>query len=70
VIDLLAGSFFGSAGLAALIEAQQRAGAHCQIRLVASGPVTIRPLQATGLAAVFVICASRTEALDPPPAPA
>jgi anti-sigma B factor antagonist len=50
VIDLLAVSFFGSAGLAVLIDAQQRAGAQTEIRLVASGPVTVRPLQATGLA--------------------
>jgi anti-sigma B factor antagonist len=68
VIDLLAVSFFGSAGLAVLIEAQQQASTHSEIRLVASGPVTVRPLQATGLAAVFVTCGSQTEALDPPPA--
>jgi anti-sigma B factor antagonist len=65
VIDLLAVTFLGSAGLAVLVEAQRRAGAWSEIRLVASGPVTVRPLRAIGLADAFPIFDSRAAALNP-----
>jgi anti-sigma B factor antagonist len=63
VIDLLAVGFLGSAGLALLLEAQYRAAGRSEIRLVAKGSVTLRPLEATGLATAFQIFDTRQEAL-------
>jgi anti-sigma B factor antagonist len=49
VIDLSAVSFFGSSGLAVLVEAREAAGERTGLRVVAAGYETLRPLQVTGL---------------------
>jgi anti-sigma B factor antagonist len=67
VIDLLAVSFLGSAGLALLVEAQQVAGQHTVLRVVAAGPVTLHPLQVTGLDRQFSVHATRDDALAAAP---
>jgi anti-sigma B factor antagonist len=68
VIDLLAVSFLGSAGLALLVEAQQVAGLqHTMLRVVAAGPVTLHPLQVTGLDRQFSVHATRDDALAAAP---
>ena len=55
IVDLTKVGFLGSAGLAALIEARQRAGTRTQLRIVASARSTLRPLQVTGLHTQFSI---------------
>ena len=63
VIDLLAVTFLGSSGLAVLLETQQLAGDHTQLRVVATQPVVLRPLHVTGLTGLFVLCDSQQDAL-------
>ena len=55
VLDLREVRFLGSAGLAVLVETKKSAGA-CDVvlRLIATRPVT-RPLEVTGLVAMFTI---------------
>jgi anti-anti-sigma factor len=63
VLDLRAVSFFGSSGLALLLETQQLAGEHTRLRIVAHGPTALRPLHVTGLDRQFDLYASREDAL-------
>jgi anti-sigma B factor antagonist len=63
VVDLLAVNFFGSSGLALLLETQQLAGEHTRLRVVADGPTTRRPLQLTGLDQQFALYPTREDAL-------
>lgn len=64
VIDLLGVGFIGSAGLAVLVEAQQRATEHTRLRVVAAGSVTLRPLQITGLDVALEVYPTRAAALN------
>jgi anti-anti-sigma factor len=66
VIDLAAVTFFGSSGLAVLAHAQCAAGDQIQLRVVAAGPVTRRPLQVTGLDRELAIHPTRQAALATP----
>jgi anti-anti-sigma factor len=49
VIDLTDVRFFSSAGLAVLALAHREADDHTQLRVVASDPAVMRPLELTGL---------------------
>jgi anti-anti-sigma factor len=49
IVDLSGVRFLGSAGLSVLIGAYDQAGTQTRIRVVASNPVTLRPLEVTGL---------------------
>jgi anti-sigma B factor antagonist len=54
LVDLRPVSFLGSSGLTALIAIAHRcAEQRVELRLVADGPTVTRPLEITGLAAVF-----------------
>ena len=63
VLDLSAVRFLGSSGLAILIEAQQLAGDHTRLRVVADAPATLRPLQVTGLDQQLALYPTRDDAL-------
>ena len=54
VLDMLAVTFLGEAGLALLVEAAQRAGPDTSLRLVA-GAAILRKLQVTGLDGYFSV---------------
>ncbi|MGH3951810.1 MAG: STAS domain-containing protein [Pseudonocardiaceae bacterium] len=64
VVDLTDVRFLGSAGLAALIGAQRKAGKQIGFRVVAAGTATSRPLHVTGLDQQFVVYPSREQALN------
>ena len=66
VMDLSAVRFFGSIGLAILVEAQQQAGQQTAIRLVVTTPVTRLPLEVTGLSNAFALYDSLREAVNRP----
>jgi anti-sigma B factor antagonist len=72
VVDLTGIGFFGSVGLARLIEAHQHAiGKHVRLRIVATSRTVLRPLEITGLTGTFDIRQDITTALAPsPPDPA
>lgn len=63
ILDLLGVRFFGSSGLALLLETQQLAGDHVQLRIVTEGPTIRRPLQVTGLDQQFTLHLTREDAL-------
>lgn len=63
VLDLLAVRFLGSSGIALLLETQQLAGENTQLRIVADGPTTRRPLHVTGLDEQFALYLTREDAL-------
>src|ERR1700716_1449899 len=63
VIDLLAVTFLGVSGLAALIEARQGAGERTRLRVVAAGPAT-RLLRLTGMDRHLSLCPTLADALD------
>ena len=63
VIDLRQVTFFASAGLAILVEADQRAADDMRIRVVAAGSATLLPLRATGLDQPFEVYTTRGDAL-------
>jgi anti-sigma B factor antagonist len=64
LVDLQNVGFLGSTGLAELTAAQDAATSHgTQLRLVATGHAVLRPLQVTGLDALFQIFDSVDEAL-------
>jgi anti-anti-sigma regulatory factor len=65
VVDLLGTSFFGASGLAALIEAQHRAGDLTRLRIAAPGRVT-RQLRLIGVDRRLACYPTRDEALAPP----
>ena len=63
VVDLGGVRFLGSAGLEALVLGQQRAAkAGVEFVVVAAARAALRPLEATGLDAVFTIVGSVDEA--------
>ncbi len=65
VIDLSTVTFIGSAGLAAVIKAQEWARAHdVELRLVASTHVVLRPLEVTGLTSSLPVLRSVEDALS------
>jgi anti-sigma B factor antagonist len=64
VVDMDEVEYLDSAGLNALVDAQERLDGRSELRVVASHRVTLRPLQLTGLDQVLTICASRDEALS------
>jgi anti-anti-sigma factor len=69
VIDLCNVVFLGSAGLAALVQSQERASATGQRwALVATGSVVLRPLEATGLLTILNPYPSVDEAISAFPA--
>lgn len=70
VVDLTGVAFFGSAGLTALLTAQKHAD-HRQLplRIVAPGPTTRRPIEATGLAATLELHPDLPSALRAGPQP-
>ncbi|NKE60372.1 STAS domain-containing protein [Lentzea sp. PSKA42] len=64
VIDLLAVSFFGSAGIQVLLDARARAERHqLTLMLVSAHPVVSRPLEVTAVAQLFQIYPTLPEAL-------
>ncbi|HEV2782279.1 MAG TPA: STAS domain-containing protein [Actinophytocola sp.] len=63
VIDLAAVHFFGSSGLAVLVDAQQESDAQTQLRIVASRADVLRPLQVTGLDKALALYATREDAV-------
>jgi anti-sigma B factor antagonist len=64
VIDLSGVEFLGSAGLGVLIEASQNAQeAATTLRIVATTPRVLRPLEISGLLDVLPVCRSLSEAL-------
>ncbi|HET9139174.1 STAS domain-containing protein [Actinophytocola sp.] len=65
VVDLSAVQFMSSAGISVLLETHQRAGPHTALRIVASSPPTLRPLQVTGLDTTLDLYPSRPAALAP-----
>lgn len=66
VVDLSDVEFLASPGLAALVGAHQKASEGTQLRLVAEGNATFRPLQLTGLDEEIPVYRSRADALSPP----
>jgi anti-anti-sigma factor len=65
IVDLGGVRFLGSAGLEALVVGQQRAKEHgVDFLLVAESRAALRPIQATGLDAVFTIVGSTSEAVE------
>jgi anti-sigma B factor antagonist len=62
VVDLTGVSFFGSSGLAVLVEFRQVAGSRTELRVVATGP-SLRALQVTGLSDVFAVHPTLEDAL-------
>jgi anti-anti-sigma factor len=63
VADLTDVTFFASAGMAVLVNAQQQAGAHTRFCVVAPGRSARRPLELTGLTGVIAVYSSREDAL-------
>lgn len=62
VVDLSKVEFMASAGMNVLLTAHEAAGS-TQLRVVATGNVTLRPLQITGLTDYLAVFASLDEAL-------
>lgn len=58
VLELSQVGFFASAGLNALVAAQQQAGADTAVRLVATHRAVVRPLEVTGLTGTIPIASS------------
>ncbi|HEV2779984.1 MAG TPA: anti-sigma factor antagonist [Actinophytocola sp.] len=66
VADLTGVSFLGSAGLSVLLDIDERCrNRHTPLRVVATSPGTVRPLQVTGLDRVLNVVASLTEVPRP-----
>ncbi|MFF5987153.1 STAS domain-containing protein [Prauserella flavalba] len=63
VIDLTGVTFLASAGMAALVSAQQAAGENTTVRVVATGRATARSLQVVGLDEQLPIHPTLDEAL-------
>lgn len=55
VIDLTDTTFFASCGMSTLVETQDQLSSEVPLIVVADGPVTRRPLELVGLAAVLTI---------------
>jgi anti-anti-sigma factor len=63
VADLTDVTFFASAGLAVLVNAQEQAGARTRFCVVAPARAVRRPLELTGLTGVIAVYGSREDAL-------
>jgi anti-sigma B factor antagonist len=63
VVDLSKVEFMASAGMNVLAAASQAAGSTTQLRIVASGNVTFRPLRITGLTEHLAVFKSLDDAL-------
>jgi len=64
VADLSKVEFFASAGIAALVDAHQKAGESVEFRVVAAGSVTLRVLELTGVTGELAVFATREDALS------
>jgi anti-anti-sigma factor len=64
VVDLTAVRFIASAGMSALVGAYDQAGDRTQVRVVASHPATLRPLEVTGLLTAISVHATVQSALE------
>jgi anti-anti-sigma factor len=64
VVDLTEVGFLASAGMSVLVAAHNQAGEHTNMRLVASGSATFRPMELTGLAQALAIYPTLRDALD------
>jgi anti-sigma B factor antagonist len=64
VVDLTGVGFLASAGMSVLVAAHNMAGETTDMRLVASGSATLRPMELTGLAKALQIHPTLNEALD------
>ncbi|MGV9363662.1 STAS domain-containing protein [Amycolatopsis sp. NPDC003731] len=65
VIDLTDVTFLASAGMAELVRAHRGPAASAPLRVVATGRITLRPLELTRLIDEFAIYPSLSEALAP-----
>jgi anti-anti-sigma factor len=65
VIDLTGVTFLASAGMAELVRAHRGLTASAPLRVVATGRITLRPLELTRLVDEFAIYPSLSEALAP-----
>lgn len=63
VIDFSGVQFLGSAGLRILAQTAEKVGESAHFAVVASGPVTSRPIQVTGLDDTFSLYATVDDAL-------
>lgn len=63
VADLTAVSFLSSVGMAALVRARQQAGEGTDVRVVAKGDVTFRPMELTGLTSELAVYPTVSDAL-------
>ncbi len=63
VIDLLRVGFVGSSGLAMLLVAKEQAAGRTQVRVVAAGRITLRPMQLTGVDRELAVYPTRELAL-------
>lgn len=63
VLDLTEVGFLASSGIAALVDAHQRGGKDTEVRVVAQGNATFRPLELTGVTAKLAVYQSLAEAL-------
>ncbi|HEV7648658.1 MAG TPA: STAS domain-containing protein [Actinophytocola sp.] len=64
VLDLSEVSFMASRAMAAIVAAHQEAGERTQLRIVAAGRATARPLEVAGLTGYLSIYGSLEAALD------
>ncbi|AXB48300.1 hypothetical protein A4R43_05740 [Amycolatopsis albispora] len=63
VLDLTDVVFLASAGLEAMVSLRDEAGEATELRVVAGGTATLRPLEITGLTEVLDVYRTREEAL-------
>ncbi|CAN5769360.1 STAS domain-containing protein [soil metagenome] len=63
IVDLTKVEFLASAGIAALVEAQELAGATTRFAVVAEGPATSRPLRLLGLGEILTLHSNLDDAL-------
>jgi anti-anti-sigma factor len=63
IIDLLEVTFLASTGMSTLVKAYQKATSQTRLRVVATGSVTLRPLELTGLTPPLAVYPSRDAAI-------
>ena len=68
IIDLTEITFFASCGMATLVNTQDQVPSDVALIVVADGPVTRRPLELVGLAAVLTIRPTLDDAFEQLPA--
>jgi anti-sigma B factor antagonist len=64
ILDLSEVGFLASSGIAALVDAHQRGGKETEVRVVARGNATFRPLELTGVTAKLAVHPTLDEALS------